>query len=395
MVYSIKAVLHPKADKERLHKVNIQVIYQRKKAYAPTVVRVPISNFDDGVIVKHIHKGSLNERLNKQKHDIEARLLAAINKNANVSKEDLSKIAKGTTKQLEKIDTYIDECLVQFKGKYSDGRLKQFKVLQGKLESFHRNVTFGEITATWMQKFETWLRTNKHKRNLEDVSEMSHNAIVSKMSTIRSILHKAEVDGLYDTKSFAGYKFPVYKQGKPNHITEAEMKDFHDVAAASKNDAHKLAGYYFLLSCYAGYRISDLKTFDYNSMVHNGRIILRAKKNGEIVSIAIHNRLQVVLDFVHDKPLYIAEQTMRKHVKAIASLAGIKPIKVHDGRHSFAMMLMDNGFSIDEVAELLGDTPAVARIYARISNTLMDKKIKERLNKPHQKADQPPGEAER
>ena len=37
------------------------------------------------------------------------------------------------------------------------------------------------------------------------------------------------------------------------------------------------------------------------------------------------------------------------------------------------------GFTIDEVAELLGDSKEVARIYARITNLQLHKSIKERL----------------
>jgi len=36
-------------------------------------------------------------------------------------------------------------------------------------------------------------------------------------------------------------------------------------------------------------------------------------------------------------------------------MAGIKSdVKVHSGRHSFAMLMISKGLSIDEVAELLG-----------------------------------------
>ena len=45
------------------------------------------------------------------------------------------------------------------------------------------------------------------------------------------------------------------------------------------------------------------------------------------------------------------------------------------------MLLMNSGFSQEEVAETLGDTVEVARIYARISSERLNDKIMSKLNK--------------
>jgi integrase len=147
-----------------------------------------------------------------------------------------------------------------------------------------------------------------------------------------------------------------------------------------------MVGYYFLLSCLAGYRIGDLMRFDYNKSVHaNGmhgnNLVLRAKKNGEVVSIDIYFKLEMVLEQIKDHKLQISETHFRKYLKGIISLCGIKKdVTPHSGRHSFAMMLMNKGFTIDEVAELLGDSELIAKVYARITNEQLNKKVKERLN---------------
>lgn len=142
----------------------------------------------------------------------------------------------------------------------------------------------------------------------------------------------------------------------------------------------KLCGYYFLLSCFAGYRISDCLGFKYADRVQAGQIVLRAGKNKKIVSIPIHTRLGEVLAYVKDHPMQISEQHVRKYVKELVKMAGIKKhVKFHTGRHSFAMLLMKSGFSLDEVAHLLGDTLAVARVYGKIHNPTLNAKVLERL----------------
>ena len=76
----------------------------------------------------------------------------------------------------------------------------------------------------------------------------------------------------------------------------------------------------------------------------------------------------------------LCEPLIRLYVKSLAADAGInKDVIFHSSRHTFAMLLMSNGFTIDEASELLGDTPLVAKVYARIHNEQLDKKIIEKL----------------
>lgn len=140
----------------------------------------------------------------------------------------------------------------------------------------------------------------------------------------------------------------------------------------------RIAGYYFLLSCYTGWRISDVKRFD-SKMIHGKSLVLRAKKNGQIVSMPIIPRLKEVLNFVTKNPFDISEQRVRDHVKDLCEKAGIKKVNFHASRHSFGMLLMANGFTIDEAAVLLGDSKIIAEVYARVHNASLDKKIRERL----------------
>lgn len=87
-----------------------------------------------------------------------------------------------------------------------------------------------------------------------------------------------------------------------------------------------------------------------------------------------------MLDYIHDKPLYMSEQRMRDYVKELAGFIGIKRnIKVHSGRHSFAMMLVEKEFTDKEISELIGDSELITKVYARVSNKVIDNKIRERL----------------
>lgn len=55
-----------------------------------------------------------------------------------------------------------------------------------------------------------------------------------------------------------------------------------------------------------------------------------------------------------DRIFYFQKTSLDKEIKAIAKKAGLKPIRVHDLRHSHASLLIEMGFSPLEIADRLG-----------------------------------------
>lgn len=377
MPFSITAILHPTANKQGLHKVNIQVIYQRKKVYAPTNIKVPKNNFEAGSIVKHLNKGAYNGIIREEINKIELRLLDTLRINPNLTKTELNDIVKGNT-ATNTIEDYIVLLKQQLTNKFSEGRIKQFSTIIDQLHEFAPGVTFRHVTVDWMNRFESWLRTQPGRRGAMGKDElMRPNTVRTKMTMIKSILNKAAVAGLVDVAQFKHYKMPPAVQVLPTYLNEAEMAKMFDFLQAVEAPKMKLAGYYFLLGCYAGFRISDQKAFKYDG---SDTLVLKARKNNTIVSIPVHTRLRKILEFIKDKPLAMAEPTMRKHVKTLATCIGLtRNIVVNSGRHSFAMMLMERGVSRDKVAELIGDTVSVAKVYARVSNKSLQQEILDKL----------------
>lgn len=259
---------------------------------------------------------------------------------------------------------YFDTLQESHKGKLSPATLKQYKVVAAKIDP---EATFSDVSVKWLEAFE------------RSIAGLDTNTINSNMKRLRAMLSKAVKDGHLLRDQLEGYSVPPYDQKLPEYLTEKEIKDLTKIVKKEKIRGRRLAGYYFLLSCYTGWRISDAKRFDVK-MIHGNSLVLRAKKNGQIVSVPIIPRLRQVLNFVIKNPFDISEQRVRDYVKELCLQAGIvKPVKFHTGRHSFAMLLMSNGFTIDEAAELLGDSVLIAKIYARIHNESLDRKFRERL----------------
>lgn len=341
------------------------------KVYYPTDLKIPANNWKDGKVVKAANADTLNQILKTKRNEIEKRLLDVIRIGEDISKPQLAEIVKNKRVSLEHFHDFISTIAGELDGKLSKGRLNHYQTMAAKVAPLGAKIS--SITVKWLQDFEAHLRKPD-----KDGKRLDGNTIKSNMAILKACLNKAVDKGLIEKKQFEKYKIPTYTQKLPVYLTEPELDKIKDFADNIEKRGHKIAAYYFLLSSYTGYRISDSKRFNYEEMVHDGKIVLRATKNKEIVSIPIYPKLQSILDFVKDHPFDLSEPKARQYIKEICNFKGIKKqVKFHSSRNSFCMMLIDKGFSLDEVARLIGDTLDVARIYGHISNPHLEKRFKE------------------
>lgn len=79
--------------------------------------------------------------------------------------------------------------------------------------------------------------------------------------------------------------------------------------------------------------------------------------------------------FGGEKP--IAPSTLRRVFAKYTEIAGLKPIRIHDLRHSFVSMMIHLGVNLTVVADLIGDTlEQVTRTYAHMYTEDRDKAIR-------------------
>lgn len=369
MAYSISPILHTYKDAAGKQKLLIRVIFNRQYAYCSLNVKLSADQFQDNLVVSHPHKAKINAMIRAKMVELEDKLLDLL-KLEHVSLDDLKRCVSGQKAAKDKFTDFILSYIEEVKGgKRTRGTIQVYQSLVDELIEFDPHLYFHKINISWLNKYEQYQRTF-----------WEVNTVHKKMKNIKGMLKRASEKGLIREDRFKPYKVPTYEQPIPAYLDEQEINQFKAVCDAIQKPMMKLSGYYFLLSCYAGYRISDFKKFDYDSMVTKDRIVLKTKKNKRTVSIPVHSRLSEILTFCRNHSFSISEQNMRSYVKDIAKMAGVdRKIKVHTARHSFAMLLMDKGFDLEEVAELLGVTLKTAAVYARISNKRLERKVLEKL----------------
>lgn len=376
MSYSILPVLHTAKDKQGLQKIMIRVIYNRMIAHHPTDFKIKSTCFN-GEVTEHKEKKKMNLHLRSLVNDIEARMIDAINNRDNIDKARLAVLVSGEFTSTGLFSEFVANCVTRYTGKFSKGTVAHYGTVLAKVEAFRPCTLLSHIDLSFLQSFEAHLRSLKTEAG-EPL--LDGNTVQDNMKQLKGLLNKAADLSLIDLEQFVKYRVPKYIQKIPEYLTEKEIDDIFEFVSTCKRRGHQRAGYYFLLSCYAGYRIGDATGFNYNEMVKDGFVLIRAGKNNKIVSIPIYPKLQRVLDFVKGNPVDLKKPVINRYIKEIAADLEIsKHIKFHTGRTSFAMMLVSKGFSLDEVAELLGDSVNIARIYGRITNEHLAGKVRERL----------------
>ncbi len=150
-----------------------------------------------------------------------------------------------------------------------------------------------------------------------------------------------------------------------------------------------------LLLRYSGLRISDVALLS-RDRVRDGEIFLRTAKNGKPVKLPIHPDLQAALDRLPvprgaDGPecryffwsghgtTDAAIRDARRTLEAVYEASGVPRACSHRFRHTLATEVLEMGGSVEEAADILGDSAAIiakhyikwsARRQARVTNLL-------------------------
>src|SRR3984885_6891352 len=126
----------------------------------------------------------------------------------------------------------------------------------------------------------------------------------------------------------------------------------------------------FLLTLrHTGLRIGDASLLRVSHLLEN-RLFLRTTKAGTPVSILIPDSLLNLLKKLPPKGGYLflrgesvhphtASDLWRKRIKAICKEVGIVPDHPHRFRHSLAADLLSKGVTVENVAAILGNSPAI------------------------------------
>lgn len=375
MKYSVVLLLYThQANAKGQYPIYIRITINRKQSYISTGHYIEKKYWNEKaeqVKPEHLQAGTINPDITSRKQAIIKQVVEHQVKGQVISASALKTIvtAKG---DLHNLFEFAEAFSKEVEHKREASTLENYRKHLLVVELYHgsRSLTFEEITHEWLVKFEAHLRApvteGKNKRGA-----LGGNYIYIIWKTLKTFFNAARKRKLITVYPFDSYESPDYEAPDKDYLTDKELDDLEKQADEATDPLVKQTLIYFLLGCYTGLRISDLKKFDLNKNIRDGRLYLRAKKNGEWVTMPVIGRLAAHLERVKDCPLTRAEQELNRCLKRL--IPG-KKITNHCARHTFAItMCGEKGISAETASELMGITlKTCVENYYKITNRKID-----------------------
>jgi integrase len=251
---------------------------------------------------------------------------------------------------------FIDYALKESSTCRTEGTRHSRLELIANFNEFGKYTRLVDINRAFYEKLVTWMR---------DTKGYAANTILTKTNVLKTILHKAKLDGIITmVPDFSGL-VPSKVAGERCFLTIEELRSITDTPCEPR------VAYPFLFSCFTGLRLSDVRNLKWSD-IRNGVIFLRQHKTKEFVQVPIGKNAQRFLrendseKVFHDFPT--CEEWHNRKIREWAARAGIKKrISFHVARHTFATLALGNGADLFTVSKLLGHTKiTTTQIYAKV-----------------------------
>lgn len=367
-----------KSEVNRSGKTNIKIkiSHRGESRYIATDYFIDPALFkpDGSVANQHENAAFINLQLKQIILNYEFKLINTDCKSWHINR--VVQFLKGEKQETNNFQSYFGQVILQ-KAKKSKRTGEIYQATLTMIERFdtRRPLTFEDITAGWLRKFETWLLRDGGKQN----SAAIH------LRNIRAVFNEAIDD---DVASIALYPFRRFK------IRHSATKK----RSLSIDQVRALAGYqsdsdfllmvrdaWLLSFCLIGINTSDLWKMTRES-IKNHRVNYDRSKTGgdysvklEPETVTIINRLRGKNSLLTFAERYNAPETMTtvldKHLKKIGAAIGEPSLSMYWARHSWSTIAKNAaGAHSDDISAALGHTQkGVTQIYLKRDPAIVDR----------------------
>ena len=352
--------------------VKIKITFNRKRKYFSTGIELTPDEFE---------KVMYNKRKSRKQKEIYKKLDFYYNK-ANTVIKDLNvftfdSFEEGFLEQRNiqnSVSFAFDKYIQQLKAENRIGTALSYECAKNSFQSFKKDLTFAEITRTFLDKYESWMLRNNKSKTTVGIYVRSLRAIYNFQNIDRSIYPF----GLGKNK----YTIPTGKNIK-KALTIEEIAKIYNYEAPLGSSKDRAKDYWIFLYLCNGMNVKDFcllkwKNIDGNMLTYQRAKTKRTKKEEKPIYVALKpitmeiikkwGQPSVLKDayiFPHLKKGMTAEQEratyqqlikfINKYLKQIAAELGInRNVTTYYARHSFATVLKRSGATIEMISELLG-----------------------------------------
>ena len=233
-----------------------------------------------------------------------------------------------------------------------------------------KDLAFGQLTEQFIHDYQTFAMENKGYA----IDTVRHHLVI-----LKKICRLAYKDGYADRIHFRHFTLPKKTETTPRALSRESFEKIRDVEIPAYRKSHMLARDMFLFGCYTGVCYADVVSITHENLYtdEDGALWLkyRRKKNELRASVKLLPEAVALIEKYHSEdrdtlfPL-LHWPNLRRHMKALATLAGIKDdLCYHQARHSFASLItLEAGVPIETISRMLGHSDiSTTQVYARVS----------------------------
>lgn len=371
--FSVKLVLRKANINKRGHApIYVRVTIDRTPSYISTRHYIPPNLWDEKnekVVSGHPLADVINADIMLRKSDVMKKIVTDQAAGENISSAGITYFTKNK-KALPGLsvfkfaETYQEE----MKNKRKAGTLGNYLININQLEQFAgRNISFEEINEEFLAKYENSLFS----------LGLTATTVVNYLVGLRTLFNAARKRKLISHYPFDVYEMPSFEFPGKSFLTLEELKKLEEYAL-NTNAARRNAVAYFLIGCYSGLRVSDWKEFDQKKHVRDGRLYIRAQKNGGWVTMIMSEPLKRAIAMING-PFNVSVSAFNMMMKTVVKNVPLsKKLSSHCGRHTFAITICaEGGISSETCAELMGITIATCvSAYYKVTNRKIDNEVK-------------------
>lgn len=351
--------------------VQIEILYEGKRKWITTGIKLYRDQWHDrrGVI-NSLDAIRYNDELHEQVSNLETWLFDRFGQGRETF--DWGKLdgKLSATKVNDSFIDFVEQRIENRKDIRNTTRKTQRKIVKS-LNDFGKIKYFSDLTKANIIAYDNWLHENYDNQS----------TIGSYIKFLKTYVNEALKMELIQTNLFLGLKF---KKGSPRYdkfLTEEEVRAIRE--AQMPTESIRKVRDLFVIQCYTGLAYSDLMSFDFSNVVKRGNHYVLSgtrAKTGENYYVTLLPAVIDILEKYNYKLPQMSNAQYNMRLKLVADAAGIdKAISSHWGRKTCGYILLNNGFSIESVAKVLGhsDIKTTQSTYAKILDKTIDKAFEE------------------
>ncbi|UWI18025.1 MAG: Telomere resolvase [Bacteriophage sp.] len=348
------------ASKTTKGTVQIEILFERKRKWISTGVRLYSDQWSEKNKVKNtVQSIDLNERLDAQIQNINEFINSLIKNKEPFNFEKLEHFLK-YSQQKESFLDFIKR-RVSERTDLRKGTLNTHATLINSLEEFGRIVYFSDITTANIMYYDDFL----HKKYNKQTTVHGYH------KRLKRYINEAIKYELLKDNPYNRLKFDRGKSEGIKYLTIDQIKQIQNLEITSESIS-KVRDL-FVFQCFTGLSYADLSKFDFCRVIKKGSNFfirdIRIKTEEEYFLMLLKPAMEILRKYDFKLPI-ISNYQYNLRLKVVQEIARIKQsLHSHMARHSFAVMALNMGVSIENLAKMMGHTDIkTTQIYAKVLN---------------------------